>query len=383
VSTLIVGAAALAVGIHLSRASSFDPDPIFPVGPISDTTSHQIAKLDQVAAKLAGRKATVNCWSQHDWARLQGWQSAHHSYALVDALGVTWFQTHRIELSPFICEVLAQVLGRSAQQPLFTAEAVQVLAHESAHASGIKAENRAECKAIETDRQAALLLGLSPAAATELPHIYRGTIYPYDEPRYRTPVCPAGLPGVVIPDTLGTASDLRPLRTAAAAAARVVEHWKNRGGAESVGPLSPCSPAVSRTDERARFGEGFLGPRGESLQLTATRLDTPREFRVALGRYKVLDRCDLLALRKLVKEDHTPATITYGRIPASITRLSPAVLAYRDIWTESGQKWNRDTIIVLNRTQRSWTHLFFRFPPGRLPLSVEIRATKALLRASR
>jgi hypothetical protein len=62
---------------------------------------------------------------------------------MIDPEGVTFFATRRIQLAPFICQILEQALARSVQQPLYTADAVTVLAHESAHASGIKAENLA------------------------------------------------------------------------------------------------------------------------------------------------------------------------------------------------------------------------------------------------
>ena len=143
---------------------------------------------------------------------------------------MTWERTHRIELSPFVCQVLAQVLARSARQPLFTAFAVTVLAHESAHASGIRSENRAECQAIETEPRAAELLGIPRATGQRLQHIYRGTIYPNDEPRYRTPACAAGLPGEVVPDTLGPAASLRPFKRVAKRVARVFHGWKDIGG---------------------------------------------------------------------------------------------------------------------------------------------------------
>src|SRR5579871_34812 len=229
-------AIALALGLVIvsganARSASFDPDPVFPVGPISDTTSHQIAKLDRIASRLAGRRTTVNCWSLRDWTRLDSWRGTHH---YPRAMGITYPDDHQIDLSPFICEVLGQALARSANQPLFTAYAVTVLAHESAHASGISAENQAECRAIQTDTRAARLLGLPSALAMRIPHIYRGTIYPYDEQRYRTPVCHPGLPGVVVPDTLGPTAELRPFERIAAAAAQSLRGWKNDGGADAV-----------------------------------------------------------------------------------------------------------------------------------------------------
>jgi hypothetical protein len=293
--------------------------------------------------------------------------------------GLTFPATNRIQLSPFVCQVLAQTLGRSAQQPLFTAFAVTLLAHESAHASGIKAEGRAECRAIETEPRAAQLLGLPRTLAARLQHIYRGTVYPNDLPRYRTPACRAGLPGAVVPDTLGSAGNLRPLRRDAAAAARVLPGWRNLGG--EVGPLSPCAPVKSRTFELARFDEFFSGPRGESLTYSSATLRTEKEFATAVVRQRALLRCDLALLRKDIRESHSTDTVSAGRIPDSIARLSPLVHAFREIYTSHGKRWDRDSITIFDGAKRITPELFFRAPAGELPVLVELRATAACLRA--
>ena len=378
-AALVVGSVAIATGAQASGGSGFNPDPVFPVGPISGKTSHQIAKLDHVATVLAGHHAIVNCWSQRDWTRLQRWDSTHHESRLVDAWGVTNVAKRRIELSPFVCQILAQTLARSARQPLWTASAVMVLAHESAHASGIHDESSAECRALRTEPRAARLLGISAKLAARFQHIYRGTIYPFESPQYRTPPCPAGRPGVVAPDTLGAPAKLSPLGRTAAAVARSLQ-WKNIGGADGIGPLSRCAPTESRTWEATRFTEIFEGPHGASAVYSAVRLRTQNEYATALTRYPALPRCELRELRTRIRETHYPATVSVGRIPRAVTRLSPRVRAYREIWTSRGQKWNRDEIFILDRAERSSTHLFFRSLVGKLPFSVELRATKAALR---
>ena len=55
---VVLAAALVACGSQSATAGGFNPDPVFPVGPISDTASHQIPKLDQVASTLAGKHAT-------------------------------------------------------------------------------------------------------------------------------------------------------------------------------------------------------------------------------------------------------------------------------------------------------------------------------------
>ena len=373
----VLGIALVALAGSQASAAAFNPDPLFPVGPISGRVSHQIRPLDSVASALAGRHATVNCWSPRDWARLQAWRGAHH--LRIDEDGVTFPETRRIQLSPFLCQVLEQVLARSAQQPLFTSYAITILAHESAHASGIRAENLAECRAIRTEPRAAQLFGIAKPVALRLQHIYRGTIYPNDLPEYRTPPCKAGLPGAVVPDTLGTAADLRPLRRAAAAVSRLLPGWRNLGG--SVGPLNPCSPIASRTWEADRFDEFFLGPHGASLDYANGGIRTPKEFHASLVRIQTEPRCDLALLRTQIRESHSTATVSTGQIPKSITRLSPDVHAFRQIWTFKGEKWDRDSIAILDRASRTHTEIFVRSPSDHSSVSLEIRATKAALQA--
>jgi len=369
----------LATG-QASSAAPFNPDPVFPVGPISGTVSHQILKLDRVASALAGRHAIVNCWSQGDWRRLQAWRGTRH--LPIDFEGLTFPATRRIELSPFVCQILAQVMARSAPQPLFTAYGITILAHEAAHAHGIRAENLAECRAIGTEPRAAELLRMPKAFALRLEHIYRGTVYPYDLRQYRTPPCRAGLPGVLVPDTLGTDANLRPLRLVATTVNRSLRGWRNLEGVDAIGPLDPCSVIKSRAVELARINESLVRP-DAYVALSAGSLRTQKDFATARARYRAEAPCDLAQLREGIRQSHTRATVSSGRIPDSITGLSPRVRAYREVWAARGKKWNRDTIFVFDPAKRTLASLFFKAPVGQLPVSLEVRATAAALKSLR
>lgn len=373
-------AAVLTVGgSRPARAGGFDPDPVFPVGHISATVGHQIPRLEHVASVLAGRHTVVNCWSNRGWAQLQAWEGSNHDTMAVDAAGLTYVRAHRIQLSPFECQILAQVLDRSAQQPLFTAWGVTVLAHESAHASGIAAENRAECRAIETEPHAARLLGISRPLARRFQHIYRGTVYPYDLSRYRIPVCAAGRPGVLVPDTLGTEAKLQPLEHAATGVTRSLQSWRNVGGAGSVGPLSPCSPIKSRTEELARFGVTLLGPRHEILRFSVATLKTKRDFSVALSRYKPFPRCDLGLIRTRLHEIHSTDTVSLRLAPTAVTDLSSQVQAFRIRYVRKTISWDEDAISIADPAGRTIASLRFEAASGEVPVSVEVRAVSALL----
>jgi hypothetical protein len=374
---LLAGLVAVALGGGQAKAATFNPEPVFPIGRISGTVSHQILKLDRVASDLAGRRAMVNCWSERGWTRFQAWAGAHHQS--IDAEGFTFYAPRRIQLAPFICQILEQELARMAQQPLYTADAIMVLAHESAHASGIKVESQAECRAIETEPRAAQLLGVPKALAVRFQQIYRGTIYPNDLPRYRTPVCKAGLPGVVVADTLGSAANLRPLRRIGKAVVHALPPWRNLGG--MVGPLEPCAPIKSRSLELARLSETLLGSH-EFAVVTSATIRTRKSFATALARYRALPRCDLALRRLQARESHTPATISLGRMPNSIMQLAAQVRGFRDVYTLRGKRLNLDSIFVFDRTRRTMSTLFFSSPAGRLHPTIERSATAAILRAS-
>jgi len=360
----------------------FNPDPFFRVGPISDSVSHQILKLDHIASTLAGKRTIVKCWSNRGWARLRAWEGSRHDTPAVDAAGITYPRSRHIELSPVVCQILEQVLERSARQPLFTAWAVHVLAHESAHASGIDAENRAECRAIETDARAAELFGFSMASARRLQHIYRGTLYPHDLPRYRTPPCAAGQPGVVVPDTLGTAANLRPLSHVVTKAARTLLHWRSIGGVLSVGPLSPCSPIPSRSEELARFGEGFSGPDGADVLLSDVTLKTKPDFSAALARISAHPRCSLRLFQTNLRETHSPGRVLLHALPAAVTRLSPQVTGFRISIIHGPIQVNNDLITVVDPARRRFGTVYFQGHAGHVPVSAEVSAVKTMLQSS-
>lgn len=376
-------AAVVVAGAQASTPPRFNPDPVFPVGSISPVVSHQIARLDHVASALAGRRAIVNCWSRPDWTRLQEWSGRRHAAALVDASGMTWPTTRRIQLSPSVCQGLSQQAARAKDEPLLTAWAVTVLAHESAHASGIAAENRAECRAIRTEPRAARLLGIPAPLATRFQHIYRGTVYPTYPHRYRTPPCAAGQPGVVAADTAGTPAALRPLSHIATVLARSLPGWSNIGGAADLGSSTPCRLIASRATEVARFGELLLGPHGVFVFYTGVVVHTSKQLAAALARYQALPRCDLQQRRTQIRESHSTNTVALGRIPASVTHLSREIRAFREIGTSKGKTLNLDSIFVFDRAKRTLFSLFFSAPIHRLSTSVELRATAAGIEASR
>ena len=69
---LLAAIVAIAVAGGQANAASFNPDPVFPDGPICrGRPATRSSGSVRSASTLAGRHATVNCWSQRDWARLE------------------------------------------------------------------------------------------------------------------------------------------------------------------------------------------------------------------------------------------------------------------------------------------------------------------------
>ena len=185
-----------------------------------------------------------------------------------------------------------------------------------------------------------------------------------------------------VPDTLGTSANLRPLRRVTNAIVRSVPGWQDIGGGDSVGPLDPCSPIRSRSLEVARIGETVVRQPQALLEFGAATL-RPKDFAAARARYRPQISCDLAGLRQDIRESHERATVSNGRIPAAITRLSPHVQAYREIWAQQGLRWDRDNIQIFDPARRTLATLFFKAPVGEIPVSLEVRATAAALNALR
>lgn len=372
-AAVAVAGLALLAGTDEGSAASFNPDPAFPIGPISATADHQVPEFDRVASALAGRHAIVNCWSIKGWQLFREWQATHHDRRAIDSTGFTYFETHRIQLPPFVCHALAQTMAHPALQPLISAWAITVLAHESAHASGIEVENRAECRAMATEPRAAKLLGVPHSLAVEFQHLYRGSVYPYDSPQYRLRTCQAGKPGVLAPDTYGTPPRVRPLARLAKALVRYLPPWKDAGGASFIGGTNPCTIVTSFAQEQASYKYLLVGPHRFAVRYSSEIL-TKRAFAAVRARIAKAPRCELKFGRSQIHDFHYKETITDGRLPASVMKLSP--LAYRQVLRYPGQAWDFDFIVFVEPAQRMIVDFQFLTRANRVDPQMEERAAE-------
>jgi hypothetical protein len=154
--------------------------------------------LGRAASALAGRDAAVTCWSHAGW-RAEDERRAREFH--VDSLGpwaaFTELEPPAIQLSPEICielDRLAQ-LGSAVRRDRSRAAiawSMEVLAHESVHASGDRDEAVATCWGMQRMPREAQLLGLSAADGRYLARLFWRVWYRRLRPAYRSAECRDG-----------------------------------------------------------------------------------------------------------------------------------------------------------------------------------------------
>jgi hypothetical protein len=160
------------------------------------TRSRIEPELSRVASRLAGKRAEVRCWSVEDWSRLLDDLAAVDGEDQGNSLGFAVAGGKRIQLAPVTCTRLVNLRYHrqrptSADLRLELALGAGTLAHESAHASGVSSEARAECYSVQLLERAAWALGVRPAYARTLVEAYWED-YPANPPEYRSGECRDG-----------------------------------------------------------------------------------------------------------------------------------------------------------------------------------------------
>lgn len=364
-------------------AATVTPTTPFPLGTISERSSHEIAALDRVASALAERRVTVDCWSTHDWEALLAW-TQRHGYSLREAAALTNPKLAQIQIAPYMCETFAALFAHRPAGLLYTAFAVGVLAHESAHAAGTRAEGRAECQAVRTLPRAAQLLGFSATAAVRLQRVFWGTIYPADLPQYRTPVCPLRIRGIVVADETGPAAIVRPLRAVVAAVGAGPGGLRRLLPAEP-GGLSSCAAIRSRSQELARVVGRYADGSHVELDVSAVTFRTPAVLATVWARVPGSFTCNTAQHRDEIKSSDPAATVVGAALPARIARLSAHVRGYR-LTTRShtvsaGKTVIVDTVFIEDPGRSFYAVVGVKATGVPVPLLAEARAVEAVLHA--
>ena len=152
-------------------------------------------ELSRVAEQLAEKEVEVRCWSHEDWRTLLR-ERRTHERDVVDPLGFARTGGRRVHLSPDTCLALVDLRYRRLRprdriRAYRLADAVDTLAHEAMHTSGIADEAKAECFAIQLIERAAQDLGVEHAYAEDLAETYWED-YPLLDSQYRSDECRNG-----------------------------------------------------------------------------------------------------------------------------------------------------------------------------------------------
>jgi hypothetical protein len=152
-------------------------------------------ELSRVAEQLAEKDVEVRCWSHEDWRTLLR-ERRTHEHDVGELLGFARTGGGRIHLSPDTCLALVDLRYRRLRprdqiRSYRLADAVDTLAHEAMHSSGIADEAKAECYAVQLIERAAQDLGVERAYAEHLAETYWDD-YPSLEEQYRSSECRNG-----------------------------------------------------------------------------------------------------------------------------------------------------------------------------------------------
>jgi hypothetical protein len=160
--------------------------------------------FSKLVAKLSGRRASVRCWSRHDWPKVLAEKAAYEGGAVDKTLlGFTLVApVYSVNLSPDSCRELADFAYRSAvprsrNEQSELADALETIAHESVHIAPLvpgypNQEAEAECIGMQRISRAAVALGAYRLLGDELAQLYWSELYPRDNLEYLSPDCKPG-----------------------------------------------------------------------------------------------------------------------------------------------------------------------------------------------
>jgi hypothetical protein len=364
--------------ILAATAATVTPTSTFSKGPISPSASHEIVRLDTIASTLAGKRTSVNCWSRRDWTALQRNAVRHGMPRLADAEAFTNGYVHQIQISPDTCETLAKLLAHRHVGELDAVTAIEVVAHEAQHAAGVRAEHSAECGAIRTLPRAARLFGYSTQESQRTQHVFRGTLYPLDAPAYRTPVCPAGLPGIVVPNEFGPDAAVAKLRTQLHAIGATQRGWRSYPVPPS--PLSHCSIVHDRSVEVARVEEIYASPDEHAgVDVIGVEFHTVAETKLVLSRSKSSFACFAAAGRRRLRRIDPHASVVVSPLPRALHAAGLRVTT-RTKTLPGETLLVQDTIVLGDPRSRVLFALRFSTSNRAPALAAELRAVAAARR---
>lgn len=154
-----------------------------------DAQTHVVPALSMVASTLDQRPITVRCFSPEDWSRVERAFGGRLS---------GWANTE-IDLSPDTCDQLLALQSGGLHPSMRylgsrwrLAWAIETIAHESVHLTGIVDEATTECYGMQHFVRAATIMGAEPGYARALAGEYWNDLYPEITADYRSVECRRG-----------------------------------------------------------------------------------------------------------------------------------------------------------------------------------------------
>jgi len=177
---------------------STDPADATRIDPRYGHAAERIVRWGDISGASAPQHISVRCYGEADWAPLAAEQRIFYpKFSVDDTIAFVITQMPQTEfLSPAVCNGLDRLeAGDRPTDPgslLQLGTAVNALAHESVHLTGVLDEAVTECRSVQLIVEAATSLGVDASYAGRMRDAYWKDAYPALSPAYRTSACRDG-----------------------------------------------------------------------------------------------------------------------------------------------------------------------------------------------
>ena len=177
---------------------SSDPTDVTRIDPRYGRAADRIVSWGDITGGNAPQHISVRCYGEADWAPLADEQRIFYpKFSVDDTIAFVVTQMPQtVFLSPSVCSGLDALEAgdrpTDAGSLLELGTAVNALAHESVHLTGVLDEAVTECRSVQLIVEAAKRLGVEPSYAARMRDAYWNDAYPTLSAAYRTSECHDG-----------------------------------------------------------------------------------------------------------------------------------------------------------------------------------------------
>ena len=177
---------------------SSDPTDVTRIDPRYGVAADRILSWGDTTGGAAPQHVSVRCYGEADWAPLAEEQRIFYpKFSVDDTIAFVVTQMPQtVFLSPSVCSGLDSL--EAGDRPtdegslLELGTAVNALAHESVHLTGVLDEAVTECRSVQLIVEAAKTLGVDPSYGARMRDAYWNDAYPTLSSAYRTSECHDG-----------------------------------------------------------------------------------------------------------------------------------------------------------------------------------------------